>query len=176
MKIFKAVSMVLVVSVSSTNAEEVLENQWVSKQFDEDEVHVFVNGEITQGDQLKIRLFKGDCELGNLITTFITHSDNPRLSNLADQYVQANFMGEKVTALILFTIPFLNAHMAWVDLNWVPLDSLKSILSKEDPITMELLDTEEFRSSDYFDILENNWSNIGLVGALDDGLKICREM
>ena len=41
---------------------------------------------------------------------------------------------------------------------------------------MKLLDTEEFRSSDYFDILENNWSNIGLVGALDDGLKICREM
>ena len=176
MKIFKALSVVLVVSVSSTNAEESLENQWVSKQFDEDEVHVFVNGEITHGDQLKIRLVKGDCELGNLITTFITYSDNPRLSKLADQYVQANFMGEKVTALILFTIPFLNAHMAWVDLNWIPLVSLKSILSKDDPITMELLDTEEFRSSDYFDILENNWSNIGLVGALDEGLKTCREM
>ena len=43
MKIFKALSVVLVVSVSSTNAEESLENQWVSKQFDEDEVHVFVN-------------------------------------------------------------------------------------------------------------------------------------
>jgi hypothetical protein len=176
MKIFKALSVVLVVLVSSANAEEALEHQWVSEQFDEDEVHVSVNGEITEGDRLKIRLVKGNCELGNLSTTFITYSDNPRLFDLADQYVHAHFMGEKVKARILFTIPFFNAQMAWVDLNWLPLDVLKSILSKNDPITMELLDTEDFRSSDYFDILENSWSNTGLVSALDEGLKICQEM
>jgi hypothetical protein len=43
-------------------------------------------------------------------------------------------------------------------------------------ITMEYLDSEELAITEYFDIRQNSWSNLGVSGALDKGSKMCEQL
>ena len=157
-------------------SNEQIEDQWVVDEVNSDAVYLSVNGQVTHGDRLYIRLIKGKCDVGNLLTFVYTYSDNPLISELADQYVQAKFMGEEVTGLILFTSPFLMGYRSTVDFNWIPLDALKQILGRENPITVEFTDSNDFKVSEYFDVLENAWSNIGLSKALEKAIGLCKAL
>ena len=157
-------------------SDERIEDQWVVDEVNSDAVYLSVNGQVTYGDRLHIRLVKGNCDFGNLLTFVYSYSDNPLISELADQYVHARFMGEEVTGLILFTSPFLMGHRSTVDFNWAPLHALKQILGRENPITLEFIDSNDFKVSEYFDVLENAWSNIGLSEALEKAGGLCRAL
>ena len=156
--------------------EEYIENEWLIDGHDKKEIRISVNGMITNGDKLIIRLVKGNCENGNLLTYVYTTNQHPDILNLQDTLVDSLFMGDSIIAKVLFTSPFLLGHLAVVDLNWIPIEGLKEVLMRENPISMEYIDTDDMKISDYFDITYNSWSNNNLVPALDKAFEICKKL
>ena len=111
--------------------------------------------------------------MGNLITFVYTYADHPNILQLEEQSVRSIFMGEEVTVSVLYTSPFLMGHRATVDVGWMEKESLKQILGRSNPISMKYLDSDKVKISDYFDVLQNSWSNINLNAALDEASKMC---
>ena len=143
---------------------------------DSSEIVASVNGLVTHGDRLRIRFVKGDCDTGNLLTTVYSHHDNPKLVDLKDQLVDGIFMGEDVVLEILFTVPLFSKQLAYVDMGWVQKDALKRILLAQKEIDLNLVDTEDFKPSEYFDIMQNSWPTAGLSDAIDKASMQCKSM
>tara|TARA_B100001057_G_scaffold254325_1_gene254577 strand:- start:754 stop:1011 length:258 start_codon:yes stop_codon:yes gene_type:complete len=85
-------------------------------------------------------------------------------------------MGNDAVVKILFTTPFLMGHRATIDIGWLEIKDLKSILGSKNPITMKYVDSNQTKITDYFDILENSWSNDGVQGAIDRAVGICDKL
>ena len=85
-------------------------------------------------------------------------------------------MGDEVIMKILYTSPFLMGHRATIDIGWASLDELKKILSKENPISVEYVNSSEIKITDYFDITQNSWSNDGVSNALDRAVDMCKQL
>ena len=77
---------------------------------------------------------------------------------------------------ILYVSLFLMGHRATIDIGWASLDELKKILSKENPISIEYVDSSEIKVTDYFDITQNSWSNDGVSDALDRAVGMCKQL
>mgnify|MGYP000442240078 CR=1 FL=1 len=136
------------VSFAELIAEESIENRWGVDIITENSVHATVNGQVTHGDRLHVRMIKDHCDKGNLITFVYTYSNHPEIEQLRDQYVMTNFMGGEVIVNVLFASPFLMGHRATVDIGWADIEELKIILSSENPITMEYKDSSEIKITD----------------------------
>ena len=67
-------------------------------------------------------------------------------------------------------------HRATIDMGWIGIEDLKSILGSKDPITIQYVDSDETKITDYFDILENSWSNEGVRDAIDRAVSVCNEL
>ena len=179
-RIFFVVSM-LWVTWSSTLfgeliAEKSVDDKWVVNIITENSVHATVNGQVTHGDGLHVRLVKGHCERGNLLTFVYTYIKNPEIKKLGGNYVTTKFMGDEVIMKILYTSPFLMGHRATIDIGWASLDELKKILSKENPISVVYVDSSEIKITDYFDITQNSWSNDGVSDAIDRAVDMCKQL
>ena len=157
---------------------EEIEDVWNVRNVspDSSEVVASVNGLVTHGDRLRIRFVKGDCDTGNLLTTVYSHHDNPKLVDLKDQLVDGIFMGKDVVLKILFTVPLFNKQLAYVDMGWVQKDALKRILLAQKEIDLNLVDTEDFKPSEYFDIMQNSWPTAGLSDAIDKASMQCKSI
>lgn len=157
-------------------AQEQIENTWVVDYIADNTVHATVNGQVTHGDRLHIRMVKGHCELGNLITFVYTYSNHPKIEQIGETYVQTRFMNDDVVARIVGASPFLMGHRATIDFGFLPLNELSNILLKSNPISVEYLDSEEIKISDYFDITTNSWSNAGLDDAINYAKIACEDL
>jgi len=49
-------------------------------------------------------------------------------------------------------------------------------LSQENPLVIEYLDSNDVKITDYFDIIENRWSNDGVSAALDRAVDRCKNL
>lgn len=171
------------IDTAHRQGEDWVSDKWVVDVIEEATVQATVNGQVTDGDRLRVRFVKGNCEVGNLLTTVLTYSDHPEISELENKFVEAIFMGQQYTLLILFTVPFeevseymRNTHSSWIDLGWVPIDALKIGLSERENISLKFINSDKLIITDYFDILENEWSNAGLSDALDRASAICKDL
>ena len=157
-------------------AEKSIDDEWVVNIITENSVHATVNGQVTHGDGLHVRLVKGHCEKGNLLTFVYTYIDHPEIKQLGGNLVTTKFLGEKISVKVLYTSKFLMGHRATIDIGWASVDELKKVLSKKNPITIEYVDTSEIRITDYFDIPQNSWSNNGVSDALDRAVNMCKQL
>ncbi len=164
------------VQASTPVAEESIDDQWVVGFVTDKTVHATVNGQVTHGDGLHVRLVKGHCDKGNLLTFVYTYIDNPKIGELKNKYVVSNFMGNEAVLKVLFTSPFLMGHRATIDMGWVGIEDLKGILESKNPITIQYVDSDETKITDYFDILENSWSNKGVRNAIERAVSVCKEL
>ncbi len=134
-----------------------------------------VNGKITHGDRFRIRLLPKSverCNVGNSITTFYTAKENKNISNLSG-IIPAIFKDIKIGVQILFIKKFLMGHLVWIDLSWNQLKDIKDFFKNEKEVSLKLLDSETIKADNYFDIIENNFSLVGLSGALDRAKNEC---
>ena len=67
-------------------------------------------------------------------------------------------------------------HRATIDMGWIGIEDLKGILESKDPITIQYVDSNETKITDYFDILENSWSNKGVRNAIERAVSVCKEL
>jgi len=154
-------------------AEESVDEKWVVNFITENSVHATVNGQVTHGDGLHVRLVKGHCDKGNLLTFVYTYSNHPKIEQLKGSYVTTKFNGGEVIVKVVYASPFLMGHRATIDMGWGGIDELKEILSEKNPLVIEYVDSDEVKITDYFDIPQNSWSNDGVSDALDRAAEMC---
>ena len=154
-------------------AEESVDDKWVVNYITENSVHATVNGQVTHSDGLHVRLVKGHCDKGNLLTFVYTYSNHPKIEQLKGSYVTTKFNGGEVIVKVVHASPFLMGHRATIDMGWGGIDELRAILSVENPLVIEYVDSDEVKITDYFDIAQNSWSNDGVVDALDRAAEMC---
>ena len=157
-------------------AEKSIDDEWVVNIITENSVHATVNGQVTHGDGLHVRLVSGRCEHGNLLTFVYTYTDHPEINNLGGNLVTTKFMGGDINVKVLYTAKFLMGHRATIDMGWASVNELKKLLSKENPISIEYVDSSEIKITDYFDITQNSWSNKGVSDALDRAVDMCEQL
>ena len=157
-------------------AEESVDDKWVVGYITEDSIHATVNGQVTYGDELHVRLVKGHCDKGNLLTFVLTYSNHPEIEQLKGSYVTTKFMGGEVIVRVLYASRFLMGHRATIDMGWASIDELREILSEKNPMTIEYVDSDEVKVTNYFDIAQNSWSNDGVSDALDRAVGICKKL
>ena len=157
-------------------AEESVDEKWVVNYITENSVHATVNGQVTHGDGLHVRLVKGHCDKGNLLTFVYTYSNHPEIEQLKGSYVTTKFNGGEVIVKVVHASKFLMGHRATIDMGWGGIDELKEILSGENPLVIKYVDSDEVKITDYFDIPQNSWSNDGVVDALDRAAEMCRKL
>ena len=163
-------------SLAELIAEPEVEDIWVVNFIAETTVHASVNGKTTHGDRLRVRLVKENCEKANLLTTVYTYSEHPKLTQIKGRLVSTRFMGQEVLAKVVYIAPFLLGHSATIDLGWAELEQMQAILGRKSLITIEFIDSDEFKSTDFFDITQNSWSNKGVEDALIRAQQICKKM
>jgi hypothetical protein len=101
----------LTVSTSSSAelvAEESVDDKWVVTFITENSVHAMVNGQVTHGDGLHVRLVKGHCDKGNLLTFVYTYSNHPEIEQLKGSYVTTKFNGGEVIVKVVYA-----SHSSW---------------------------------------------------------------
>ena len=156
--------------------EERVDDKWVVDTITENSVHASVNGQVIHGDRFRVRLVKGHCDKGNLLTSVYFHSKKPDIEPLKGRFVPTRFIGGKVIVKVLYVFPFLMGHRAVVDMGWMSIDNLKDIFSSVNPLVIEFVDSEEIKITDYFDIPHNSWSTHGARAALDRAVAICKKL
>ena len=55
-------------------------------------------------------------------------------------------------------------------------NDLKEYLTKDNVISMTYLDSEETKITEYFDITQNKWDNVGLGDALEKASTMCKKL
>ena len=156
--------------------EEHINNEWTVKVMQHEQksskwgVYASVNGIVTDGDRIRIRILTKDlnsCNIGNTITTFYTMVPNAKILNFSNEVIPAKFKNNKINIELLFANRFLSGYSVTVDLGWNELDSIKEYFKDTKEVTLKLLDSENIKIKDYFDIDENVFSLQGLNNALD---------
>ncbi len=147
-----------------------------------------VNGKITHGDRLRIKIPIVDdswCDSGQLFTTFYTTINNPSIEELKGKtilgtarYKKVNPITEKINFRVAISIKSMLGDLVFLDMGTYDIDFLKR-LKKMEQLTIELQDGVEIKVSDYFDIPKNTFVMDGVNNALDraraECLKIVKE-
>jgi len=161
--------------------EDRADDTWIvhAEKYDDDiQMIALVNGKIIHGDKFRIRILPDRCHVGNTVTSFLTYMDHPEIEQQEGRVISAMFRGIEIKVKILFAIanPGFMGHMVYLDLGWLGLESIKTFFDGYDEMSLELIDDDDFKASDYFDITKNTWSTTRLNEALDLAEMKCKEL
>jgi hypothetical protein len=135
-----------------------------------------VNGKITHGDKLSIRVPIEEleyCDYGNIFTTFYTTAKNPKLNELDNKIISAVFKDEKVNLKIITSVKAMLGDVVFIDMGWNNIESIKSYFQNREQVSIELKSGDGINAFDYFDILKNTFVLNGLNEALDRAKNEC---
>ena len=153
------------------------ENTWAAEYNEGIGSIASVNGLVTHGDRFYVRVIKSDtgsCELGELFFSFYTAKNNPDILNLNNQIVNVSFKDENLNGKILHPNEFLLGHRVIIWFGYNLLDELIELYKNKETLKLELLDTNEFQASKYFDILINEWSTNNFESAIYEAKELCK--
>jgi hypothetical protein len=168
------------------NDDEIIKNtlgeandtSWNAELNTSNVAEAFVHGKVTHGDSLRIRILEsktGHCEYGNIAFTVYSYANNPKIYKIKDKIIKISLNDEWLYANLLFSLEFLMGHISFFDFGIYPLDDLYEKWRYLDEIEIEILDSDNFIVSEYFDIPNNIWSTENLKEALDKAKLICEE-
>ena len=142
-----------------------------------------VNGMITHGDEYIIRIVGEECDLVNQIFFFYTYENYEKVKNIENKTIYLSLNGYKIhgltneplTAEALYTSPFLMGTRVLFDAGITYVENMKKGYGSLDAIEIELIDSENIKISNYFDITKNAWATNGMAKALDDAVLLCKK-
>ncbi len=163
-------------SLAAYASEERMENKWVVDYQDEESVWASVNGKVTHGDRLRLRLHKSDCSSAQAITTVLSHINVE--DQLQDGYLlNGAFMENRADFEILFTTPFFDqGSLTWVELGRGDVDAFLGLLTSQSDISFRILDGDDYKSTEHFTVPLNRWATEGLIQAVDEAKEICSQL
>ena len=166
------------------NAEvEHIDDIWDVSYTEEFGATAGVNGMITYGDEYVVRIVGEDCDLVNQIFFFYTYENYEKVRNLENKTIHLSLNGYKIhgltnqpiTAEALYTAPFLMGSRVLFDSGINLVENMKKGYGAIDAIEIELIDSEDIKISNYFDVPKNAWSTNGMIKALDDAVLLCKK-
>ena len=154
------------------------EGLWTLDDIEGDVIISSVNGEITHGDRLRIRIpIAGNCHLGNVVTSFLTYNKNTDIKNIRDREGTAHFGVSPIKVNYLFSTKLIgNSFLIWVDLGWYKISELKRNLENTVSVKVTLDHNDIFPANDYFDVRINTWPTNGMAEVIDKSVKICHKL
>ncbi len=145
-----------------------------------------VNGKVTDGDRFRIRTPLSsleNCTMGNTMTTFFTMNidSEKKKKFIKGKLLPATLNADNIYVKVLFSLPFINGHLAYADIGWNKLENIKEYFHGFDEISLTLKDKKDSEgiiilNSDYFDIPFNKYSTKGLNSALDRARAECERL
>ena len=172
--------------------EKEIEDVWTvhvsenGKSMNDWSVIASVNGKVTYGDRLRIRIPLSTverCSIGNTITTFYTTNidTEEKVSFIRNKILPAELNGKDMYVKVLFALPFMKVHLAYIDMSWNKLENIKEYFDGVEEISLVLKDRNSvdgitILNSDYFDIPTNSYSTRGLNTALDRAQAECERL
>jgi hypothetical protein len=137
-----------------------------------------INGNVLYSDRLRVKFSKGRCEEALLFTTAYTYKNHSRLLELRNQRIHARIDGIDLPGPKILHVskhPQAKGLRATIALGTGTKDLLISIFEDDDsPIQIEYLDSEPFKASDYFDVLENSWNTKNAPIAIEQAYNACK--
>ena len=169
-------------SLHDTEVEHV-DNIWDASYTEQLGATAGVNGMITHGDEYIVRIVGEECDLVNQIFFFYTYEDYEKVKNIENKTIYISLNGYKIHALTnepltadaTYVSPFLMGTRVLFDSGITLVENMKKGYGRIDAIEIELIDSENFKISNYFDIPKNAWSTNGMVKALDDAVLLCKK-
>ena len=171
--------------------EEEIEDTWtvsVERYGDRSDwvVVASVNGKVTHGDRLRVRIpikTVERCSIGNTMTTFYTTNiDNEAEEQFLESVmIPATLNNDDIYVDLLFAIRFFDDHLIYVDISYNPLEYLKDYFKEQKEVNFILKDRINQKgitliNSDYFDVSQNNFSLNGFNTALDRARNECERL
>ena len=181
----------LLSSQSYLNEEEVKDTWTVSVERYGDSISDWVvvasvNGKVTHGDRLRVRIpikTIERCSIGNTMTTFYTTNiDNEAEDKVLEGVmIPAKLNNIEIYVNLLFAINFFDHHLVYVDISYNPLEYLKDYFKEESEVSLILKDRINQKgitliNSDYFDVSLNNFALNGFNAALDRARNECERL
>ena len=136
-----------------------------------------VNGNAVYGDRLRVKFSKGRCEKGYLFTTIYTYKNHPDLLKLKNQSIRTQLNGVDFSSAYIAQVikpPKATGHSATIVIGALPKEGLIVVVAASNPFTIEYLDSEKFKASDYFDVLENSWNSKNARIAIEQAYNACK--
>ena len=150
---------------------------WTVEKYDPITLMVSTPGITSHGDKLRIRIAKGGCDYGQLWTSVYTMpGEGVYESAFVGKKVAAEFMDQKLSLPVIHAGKFILGYLVMLDMGVYDLNRLTEILTNTDELTINYLDSNEFKAKKYFDIPFNSWSTNGLKKAVNNAVSQCREL
>ena len=149
--------------------------QWDVEQMEDGGAVAYVNGQITYGDKQRIWIRGSRCDGAEHLFTFYTVERNKDILNLEGKVIDIKYNQERIRAKIITTREFILGHIAMFTLGGYSIAQLINLHEYLPYISIELIDSEQFKASDYFDVLKNKWSLKNFKSALIKAKSICEK-
>ena len=150
---------------------------WTVEKYDPTTLMVSTPGITMHGDKLRIRIVKDGCDYGQLWTSVYTMpGEGVDESTFVGKKVTVEFMGQKLSLPVIHAGKFILGYLVMLDMGVYDLNRLTEILTNTDELTINYLDSDEFKAKKYFDIPFNSWSTKGLQHAVNDASKRCKDL
>ena len=90
--------------------------------------------------------------------------------------IEIKYNQKLIRAKIITTSEFMLGHIAMFSLGGYSIEQLVKFHKGASHISIELIDSEQFKASDYFDVLKNKWSLKNFKPALIKAKSICEKL
>ena len=150
---------------------------WTVEKYDPTTLMVSTPGITMHGDKLRIRIVKDGCDYGQLWTSVYTMpGEGVDESTFVGKKVAVEFMGQKLSLPVIHAGKFIIGYLVMLDMGVYDLNRLTEILSSTDELSINYLNSSQFKAKEYFDIPFNSWSTNGLEEAVKEASAQCRSI
>ena len=150
---------------------------WTVEKYDPTTLMVSTPGITMHGDKLRIRIVKDGCDYGQLWTSVYTMpGEGVDESTFVGKKVAVEFMGQKLSLPVIHAGKFILGYLVMLDMGVYDLNRLTGILSSTDELSINYLNSSQFKAKEYFDIPFNSWSTNGLGEAIKEASTQCRSL
>jgi len=139
-------------------------------------VWVEQNSQVTHGDKLRYRFVKNDCDIIQEVFTFYSMINNKNIKLIEGRIVGLIINDHQVGAEIMFALPFLSGHSVWFNLGHYYVDDHIAFWHGKELYKVKIVDNENFKAKDYFDVSVNKWSMDDFAETLKAGQKKCQAL
>ena len=169
---------------NSSEASEILlatdepkDDVWGIDRITDNAIWLKVNGKVTHGDNLILRLFNGDCETAHLLTSVYTMTDSrDEILDWNEKEILVSLNNRPHVAEIMYPTEFLMGYRFLVSFGYTSVDNVRALFDDADEVSMELKDSDHLNVSDSVDIPRNTWSVNGAHDAIKRAQNMCRAM
>ena len=155
-------------------SEDWEEDRWVVSYIGKSFVIASINGQITHGDRLRLRLDFGECDHVSLITSVYTMKGNENILDMDEKEIPIEFDEKEFVGTMLQPRKFLMGHSFLLYLGSSSVAGMKTYFAGSTSTTLQLLDGDDTKISDYVDLDRNEWSLNGVDEALEKAQATCR--